>query len=174
MNKSRQIPSAFLSGCWEQPMTHSCWASSTQQTHAEELIQPPDLEGGEECNRSESINLNKPGTLEFCRRGREGIKPRFLMGKNNCAEAESINPPHSKLNYLITLIPLVLDSSQGSARSLGQLGHLPATLHFGFQLGSREEASVTNQATRGVQHLTCRNEPHFDEFWHQLLSHLCF
>lgn len=66
-------------------MTHSCWASSTQQTHAEELIQPPDLEGGEECNRSESINLNKPGTLEFCRRGREGIKPRFLMGKNNCA-----------------------------------------------------------------------------------------
>lgn len=64
------------------------------------------------------------------------------------SEAEAINPPQGKLSYLITLIPLVLGSSQGSSGSQGQLGHLPATLHSGFQLGSREETSVTKQVTK--------------------------
>lgn len=82
------------------------------------------------------------------------------------SEAESINPPQSKLNYLITLNPLVPGSSQGSSRSQGQLGHLPATLHFGFQLRSKEEASLTNQATKRCSAL---NLQEWTPFWWVLI-----
>lgn len=171
MNKSRQIPSAFLFGCWEQPMTHSCWASSTQQTHAEELIQPLDLEGGEECNRSESINLNTPGTLKFCRRGREGIKPRCLMGKNNCAVWGWVYKSSSEQTELFNYThPPCPWKQPGQLWVPGSAGTPPCHAPLWIPAG-KQEASVTNQAT---QRCSAFDLKAWTPFWYQLLSLLSF